>query len=497
VSVLEFHRVCKSFGAVQALDEVSVSVRAGEAHAIVGENGAGKSTLLKALAGIVRPDRGEIRLGETTLDLGHPRDALAAGIGLVYQETLAFPNLTAAANIFVGRELTGRFGRLRKVEMRARAADLLARLHAPIAPTTPVESLSVAHRQLLQIARALAFECRVLALDEPTTSLSDGESEHLFQILGRLRAEGVTIIYVSHRLREVFRLCDSITVLRDGRHAGTFDAAKTTEHEIVHAMVGRDIPERAARPVPAAGPRARLRLQGLTRRPCFEDVSLEVRAGEIVGLFGLIGSGRSELLETIAGVYRADGGELFVDEARRAPRSPREAGRAGIVLVPEDRQRQSLFFNLSLRHNLVIPRVEIAGALRVRRQERAVAGELLSRWRIKAPSIDVEPAALSGGNQQKVAVARWLAVQPRVLLLDEPTKGVDVGAKFEIHEMIREVAANGAACLIVSSDLPEVLTLADRVLVLREGRLRGELAAAEADEARVMKLAATDAGAAA
>jgi ABC-type sugar transport system ATPase subunit len=286
-------------------------------------------------------------------------------------------------------------------------------------------------------------------------------------------------------------------VLRDGRHAGTFDTASTTEHEIVHAMVGRDIPERAPRAAPAAGQRARLRLQGLTRRPCFEDVSLEVREGEIVGLFGLIGSGRSELLETIAGVHRADGGELFVDDARRTPKSPREAGRTGIVLVPEDRQRQSLFFNLSLRHNLVIPRVEIAGALRVRRQERAVADELLSRWRIKAPSIDVEPDALSGGNQQKVAVARWLAVQPRVLLLDEPTKGVDVGAKFEIHEMIREVAANGAACLIVSSDLSEVLTLADRVLVLREGRLRGELAAADADEARVMKLAATDAGAAA
>ncbi len=497
MSGLELSHLDKSFGAVRALADVSVSMASGEAHAIVGENGAGKSTLLKTLAGIVRPDRGELRLDGAPLDLAAPRDALASGIGLVYQETLAFPNLTATANIFVGREPTGRFGRLRKPEMRARAVELLARLGAPIAPDAPVESLSVAHRQLLQVARALAFDCRILALDEPTTSLGDAESDHLFGILEQLKRDGVTIIYVSHRLREVFRFCDRITVLRDGRHAGTFDRAAVTEHEIVHAMVGRDIPERAHRPPRVPGASPRLRLRGLARRREFDDVTLEIGAGEIVGLFGLVGSGRSELLETMAGVRRPDHGDVFIDGGRPSLATPRAAARAGVVLVPEDRQRQSLFFNLSLRHNLVLPHVEASGAWRIRRSERALADGLLTRWRIKAGSIDAEPDALSGGNQQKVAVSRWLVTVPRVLLLDEPTKGVDVGAKFEIHGMIREMADQGAACLIASSDLPEVLTLADRILVIREGRLCGELAASEATEARVMRLAAADLGASA
>jgi rhamnose transport system ATP-binding protein len=493
VSGLEFAHLSKSFGAVQALRDVSLAIRTGEAHAIVGENGAGKSTLLKALAGILRPDHGEIRLDGVALHLAEPREALAAGIGLVYQETLAFPNLSAAANIFVGRELTGGFGRLRKEAMRVQAAELLERLHAPFSVDTPAGSLTVGHRQLLQVARALAFECRVLALDEPTTALGESEVDHLFRILDRLRREGVTLIYVSHRLREVFRLCDRITVLRDGRHAGTFDRTGVTEHEIVHAMVGRDIPERAAREGRAVDAPARLRLRGFGRPPGFDDVTLEVRAGEIVGLFGLIGSGRSELLETAAGVHRAERGQLFVDGERLAATSPRRASRAGIVLVPEDRQQQSLFPNLSLRDNLVLPKAELSGAWRVRRTERATARAMVERWRIKAPSIDARPDALSGGNQQKVALARWLATGPRVLLLDEPTKGVDVGAKFEIHGMIREMADGGAACLVASSDLPEILSLADRILVMREGRLRGELAAADADETRVMRLAATGA----
>jgi len=495
VSGLEFSHIDKSYGAVRALCDVSFAIAPGAAHAIVGENGAGKSTLLKTLAGSVRPDRGELRLDGARLDLSAPRDALASGIGLVYQETLAFPNLTAAANIFVGREPTGRFGRLRKPEMRARAADLLARLGAAIAPDTPVESLGVANRQLLQVARALAFECRIIALDEPTTSLGDAESDHLFGILEQLKRGGVTIIYVSHRLREVFRLCDRITVLRDGRHAGTFDRSAATERDIVHAMVGREIPARAPRPPRAAGGPPRLRLRRLTRRPAFDDVTLEIGAGEIVGLFGLIGSGRSELLESIVGVRRPDGGDVFVDGKRTPLATPRDAARAGVVLVPEDRQQQSLFFNLTLRHNLVLPHAEASGAWRIRRSERRLAEGLVTRWRIKARSLDVEPDALSGGNQQKVAVARWLVTAPRVLLLDEPTKGVDVGAKFEIHGMIREMADQGAACLIASSDLPEVLTLADRILVMRGGRLAGEIAAADADEPRVMRLAATDLGA--
>jgi rhamnose transport system ATP-binding protein len=403
---------------------------------------------------------------------------------------LAFPNLSVTASIFAGRELTGRFGTLREAAMRDRARDLLARLHVPVSPDAAVEALPVAYRQLLQVARALAFDCRTLALDEPTTSLTAAETDHLFRILDDLKRGGVTIIYVSHRLPEVFRLCDRITALRDGRYVDTFRRADVTPDDIVQAMVGRIIPSRTHDPAPRDGG-ARLRLQGLTRRPCFEDVSLSIARGEIVGLFGLVGSGRTELLETLAGLRRADRGTIAID-ARPAPfRSLREAARAGVVLVPEDRQRQGLFFNLSLRHNLVLPSAEARRARIVRDSERATSAALLRQWRITAPSIDATPDRLSGGNQQKITIAKWLALQPTVLLLDEPTKGVDVGAKYEIHGIVRAMADHGAACLVVSSDLPEVLALADRIVVMREGRIRGELAATDADEEGIMRLATT------
>jgi ABC-type sugar transport system ATPase subunit len=494
VPAVEFHRIDKSFGAVAALRDVSVSIDDGEAHAIVGENGAGKSTLLKILAGSLRPDRGELRVGGAAVSLASPREALARGIGLVHQEMLAFPNLSATANIFAGRELTGRFGTLRESAMRDRARDLLSRLHVPVSPDAAVESLPVAYRQLLQVARALAFDCRTLALDEPTTSLTAAETDHLFRILDDLKRGGVTVIYVSHRLAEVFRLCDRITALRDGRCVDTFRRADVTPDDVVQAMVGRTIPTRTHDAAARDSGAVRLRLQGLTSRPCFEEVSLSIARGEIVGVFGLVGSGRTELLETLVGLRRADRGAIAID-ARTAPfRSPREAARAGVVLVPEDRQRQSLFFNLNLRHNLVLPSAEARRARLVRDSERAVSAALLRQWRITAPSIDATPDRLSGGNQQKITIAKWLALQPGVLLLDEPTKGVDVGAKYEIHGMVREMAEKGAACLVVSSDLPEVLALADRILVMREGRIRGELRAADADEEKVMRLATSEGG---
>ncbi len=502
---VEFHHIDKSFGAVAALRDVSVSVTGGEAHAIVGENGAGKSTLLKILAGSVRPDRGELRVGGEVVAVASPRDALARGIGLVHQEMLAFPNLSVTANIFAGRELTGRFGRLREAAMRDRARELLARLHLPVSPDAAVNALPVAYRQLLQVARALAFECRILALDEPTTSLTASEADHLFRILDALKRAGVTIIYVSHRLPDVFRLCDRITVLRDGHYVGTFERDRVTSDDIVQAMVGRRIPVRAGpsgrdapdHATPSVDRRPLLRLDALTRRPWFEDVSLSIARGEIVGVFGLVGSGRTELLETLVGLHRADRGTLSLEGAARRFASPRAAARAGVVLVPEDRQRSGLFFNLNVCHNLLLPTAVARRARIVRETERASSEALLRQWRIVASSIDATPDMLSGGNQQKVVVAKWLALQPRVLLLDEPTKGVDVGAKFEIHGIVRDMAAKGAACLMVSSDLPEVLALADRVIVMREGRLRGELAAPEADEEGVMRLATTSPGAAA
>ena len=489
---LEFREVRKSFGAVRALRGVTFEVADGEAHALVGENGAGKSTLLKILAGILRPDAGSVHWRGEELHLASPREGLERGIGMVYQEMLAFPNLTVSANIFAGREIT-RHGRLLESEMRRRTRELLDELHLSISPDAVAESLSAAHRQLLQVARALAFDCSILVLDEPTTSLTDGETNHLFAVLERVRRKGVTLLYVSHRLPEVFRVCERITVLRDGGYVGTWPTSEAAPDRIVRAMVGRELPPRADERGAPHGSPVVLELRNLTRPPCFRNISLALRAGEIVGLFGLVGSGRSELVETIFGMFPRHSGELRVDGRVVAFTSVRDAVRHGIALVPEERQRQGLFFNLALRHNLVLPsRTARADVLVRHAAERADAERLLNEWRIKAAGIDVPPDSLSGGNQQKVVLAKWLATEPRVLLLDEPTKGVDVGAKFDIHEIIRRQAASGMACLLVSSDLPEILVLAHRVLVMREGRMQGELAGAEATEESVMDLATSE-----
>ena len=488
---LQFSDVRKSFGAVRALRGVSFGVAEGEAHGLMGENGAGKSTLLKILAGIVQPDAGAVHWRGERLHLGSPRDALERGIGMVYQEMLCFENLSVAGNIFAGREIV-HGGRLQHQAMRERTRALLDELHLPISPDAPAASLSAAYRQLLQVARALAFDCQILVLDEPTTALTDAETDHLFAVLAKLKARGTTLLYVSHRLPEVFRLCDRITVLRDGSYVNTFTRDAATPNDVVRAMVGRELPPRAtltAREHDDRRPPA-LSIDGLGRRPCFRNVSLRVNAGEIVGLFGLVGSGRSELLETIFGLYRREAGTIRVHGEPIDPASPVDAARAGIALVPEERQRQGLLFNLTIRHNLVLPGRTIKRDVLVHTgSERREAQALVDAWRIKAAGVEVPPDSLSGGNQQKVVVAKWLATSPRVLLLDEPTKGVDVGAKFEIHEIIRREAARGAACLVASSDLPEVLALADRIVVMREGHIQGQIAGAAATEEAVMHLA--------
>ena len=494
--MLEFRAIRKSFGAIHALAGVSFDVAAGEAHALVGENGAGKSTLLKILAGLERADAGQIRWFGEPLHVASPREAIERGVGMVYQEMLCFPNLSVSANIFAGREICSR-GRLLEAEMRGRTREVLDRLSLRIDPDALAESLPAAHRQLLQVARALAFKCQVLVLDEPTTALTDAESDHLFDVLRGLKRDGTTILYVSHRLPEVFRLCDRITVLRDGALVGTYETKTTDPTQIVRAMVGRDLPSRASDKPKGLSPHSAggdkplgLSISRLSRPPAFRDVSIEVAAGEIVGLFGLVGSGRSELLETVFGLHKSASGEIRIDGAPVHFSSVRDAAAAGLALVPEERQRQGLLFNLDIRHNLVIPKATISRGVLIRNQREWADAEAIGRdWRIKAASVADLPDRLSGGNQQKVVVAKWLATAPRVLLLDEPTKGVDVGAKFEIHDMIRRQAASGLAVLVVSSDLPEVLALADRVVVMREGRIQGELAGAAATEEEVMHLA--------
>jgi ABC-type sugar transport system ATPase subunit len=486
---IQFREVTKSFGAVRALRGVSFSVERATAHALVGENGAGKSTLMKVLAGITRPDSGELLWDGKRLELPTPRHALDRGIGMVYQEQVLFPNLTVAENIFAGRERIDALGRLRRAAMRSRTEELIAELRIPLAPDDEVASLTTARRQLLQIARALAFDCRILILDEPTTCLTEAETADLFRILERLRTQGVTLIYVSHKLPEIFRLCDRVTVLRDGQHVGTFARSEITPRDVVRSMVGREL-EAAAPGRPAQGEKPLLELAGLTRRPFFEDVTLSVRPGEIVALFGLVGSGRSELAETLFGLYAPDSGQVHFDGRPISISGPMAAVRAGIALSPEDRQLQGLFFNLGVGDNLLLPRALAGGRWRIDSRAEAQAGsEAVASFRIRTPELGATPDHLSGGNQQKVLLARWLLTRPRLLMLDEPTKGVDVGAKYEIHAAIREQAAAGMACLMVSSDLPEVLVLAHRIVVMREGRLQGELAAAGATEESVMHLA--------
>ncbi len=490
---LEFRNVSRSFGAVQALSDVSFTVAAGEAHALIGENGAGKSTLLKILAGIVQPETGQLFWRGDAMTLPTPRHALERGIGMVYQEMLAFPNLSVAANIFAGRELLKSGGRLDEPAMRARTAELLRDLHVPASPDTPMDQLPAALCQLVQVARALAFDCQVLVLDEPTTSLTDAEVDHLFAVVERLKARGLTILFVSHRIPEVFRLCDRITVLRDGRHAGTFAKADTTPDTIVRAMVGREPPARVPRAANAVGA-TRLSVKGLSRGHRFRDVSFDVRAGEVVALFGLVGSGRTEVLESIFGLVPPTAGTVAIDGAPVTIRSAREAAAAGLGFVPEERARQGLFFNLSLVPNIVLPKAAKDRLLGIdRRGDRMLAERQVADLRIKTTTVDRTPDTLSGGNQQKVVAAKWLATTPKVLMLDEPTKGVDVGARFELHAIIRQQVDAGMACLMVSSDLPEVLALADRILVMREGRLMGELDGNTATDDSVMHLATHEA----
>jgi rhamnose transport system ATP-binding protein len=497
---LRFRNLSKRFGAVTALDGVSFDVAAGEIHALIGENGAGKSTLLKVLAGIVQPDTGELYWGDERLAFANPRQALERGIGMVYQEMLAFPNLTVAGNIFAGRELTKAsglgLGVLDERAMHARTQTLLDELHIPVAPDTPMERLPAALSQLVQVARALAFDCKVLVLDEPTTSLTDVEVDHLFREVRALRDRGLTVLFVSHRIPEVFRLCDRITVMRDGAYAGTFDTVATTPDDVVRAMVGREPPSRVPRAGLSAPPSdtPRLRVTALTRAPRFHNVSFDVHAGEVVALFGLVGSGRSDVLEAIFGVTPAASGRVDVDGVAVTPRSVREAAQAGLSLVPEDRQRQGLCFNLSQQDNIALPSAEKTGAVLIdAAAESSAANAQRTQINIKTPSLATMPDTLSGGNQQKIVAAKWLATSPNVLLLDEPTKGVDVGAKFEIHGLIRQQVDAGMACLMVSSDLPEVLALADRILVMREGRLAGELPGASATDDQVMRLATREA----
>ncbi|MGJ3262811.1 MAG: sugar ABC transporter ATP-binding protein [Salinarimonas sp.] len=473
--LLHLDGVTKTFPGVKALDDVSFEVHAGEVHALLGENGAGKSTLMKVLAGNHQADRGQIHLQGEPIRVANPHEAKRLGIVLVHQELSLAPEMTVAENIFLGSLPTRAFGVVDFRKLFADAGRILDRLGCRFEAGDRVGDLSIANRQMVEIARALVFTPKVVVFDEPTASLTDAEKGVLFEVIRSLKAENVGIVYISHRMDEIFALSDRITVLRDGAVRGTLATAETSEDEVTRLMIGRALEKRAKADARAPGPVA-LEVKGLSCADLFRDVSFEVRAGEVVGMYGLVGAGRTEIAETIFGLRAADAGEIRLAGEVAEIRSPPDAIAHGIALVPESRKEQGLVLGMSCRDNMSLSQlaaVSRAGWLD-RAAEQAIYDSYAERLSLKSPSWRTPVVNLSGGNQQKVVLGKWLGTKPKVLIIDEPTRGIDVGSKAEIHGLVRELAAAGMAVLMISSEMPEVLGVCDRILAVYHGRLAAE-----------------------
>jgi rhamnose transport system ATP-binding protein len=485
--IVELSGIAKQFGGVQALRGVDFSLFPGEVHALVGENGAGKSTLVKILAGIYRSDAGVVRVGGEVVELRSPTQAQSLGIAVVQQEPMLFPDLDVAENVFMGRHPRGRFGRVDWKRMYREVDQLLASLDVTLSSHTPVQGLSVAEQQLVEIAKALSLQARVLVLDEPTAALSAHEVEELFTIVRQLRERGVAILFVSHRLEEVFKLADRLTVLRDGTHIITAPVSEMNTEQIIKHMVGRELSNLYPKSEAVIGEVA-LEVRQLTRSGVFADVSFQLRRGEILGFSGLVGAGRTEMARVLFGIDRAESGEIWLKGKKVRIRSPQQAMEYGIAYVPEDRHQQGLVVNFSIAANVtlaILQQVSRLGLLDPRREQK-IAGEYSSQLSIRSSGVEQLVNALSGGNQQKVVLSKWLATNPSVLILDEPTRGIDVGAKAEVHRIISDLAARGLAIILISSELPEVLAMADQIIVLHEGRVAGTFTRSEATQERVM-----------
>ena len=492
---VRFENVVKRFGGTTALDGVSFSVREGEIHALIGENGAGKSTLMRILSGVLQKDSGSLSVGGVEKTFRMAVDAQREGISTVYQEPHLVPHMTVAENVFLGREPTRGLGFVDFNTLNTRTKDILAQLELTISPTVLLADLSPAEVQFVQIARAIAFSTKILILDEPTASITERETEILFNLLKKLNAGGLTIVYVSHRLKEIFELCHRASVLRDGKYVGTVEVGKTSEREIIGMMVGREIKESAAPLKAKESKGVKLEVHGLIVTEAavrVRDVSLNVKKGEIVALAGLVGSGRSEVAKAIFGLNRIDAGGVYIDGKLVDIKSPQDAIRRGISFVPEDRKGEGLISIQSVKHNISLTGLKLLSRFGFIEgsSETSLARTSSEQLSIKSSSEEAEVSTLSGGNQQKVVLAKWLWLKPSILILDEPTRGIDVGAKAEIHNLILSLASNGVAVLLISSELPEILRLADRIYVMRDGRITGELQRADASQEAIMHLAA-------
>jgi len=483
--------ISKRFPGVLALDSVDLDLYEGEVLGLVGENGAGKSTLIRILGGIYPADQGEIILDGVPVSIETVQDALRRGISIIHQELNLAGNLDVASNIFLGREPSAlAFRVIRRSRLYNEAARLAATVGVARPLTTPVDELATGEQQLVEIAKALSMSARILVLDEPTSSLSLAETERLFSVIADLKAQGVSMIYISHRLAEVQRICDRVIVLRDGKRVGDLMRSEATRDAMVRLMVGRDI----SRFFPETGDRRAtepaLSVESLTRRGSTATYSFTVRSGEILGLAGLVGAGRTELVRCIFGIDPPTSGRIRVNGREARIGRPADAIRSGIGLVPEDRKQLGLLLEMAVKENISLPGISAYRPLLLdRRREQQVAREQVRALSVKTPSLEQEVQYLSGGNQQKVALAKWLALSPKVLILDEPTRGIDVGSKSEIYRLIRDLANAGVAVIMISSEMEEIIGLADRVLVMHEGRITGELDRAEATEEKIMDLA--------
>ncbi len=488
---IEFQGIAKAFGGVIALKDVTLGIERGECHGLMGENGAGKSTLGKVLAGIHKPDRGEVVIDGKTQVLSSPRDAKNAGVAMVHQELAFCPDLSVAENLAVG-SYPKRFGLLDRAEMARRAEGLLAAIGTKLDVWQTMRSLSTAQEQLVQIAAAVGSDPRILIFDEPTSSLSEPDAQNLFRLIETLKARGLTMIYVSHRMPELFRLCDKISVLRDGQYVGTLGRGEMTQDAVVQLMIGRSVEEYFPAHQAAGFGKTVLSVKGLSSAGRFRDVSFEIRAGEIVGFAGLVGSGRSEIAQAIFGLDARAVGRVEIGGMALKPGSVQGAMQAGVGLVPEDRKRQGCVLGMACRANISMAVLDRLGRFGVLDAigERKIAAQYFEELRIKAASMEAPTQSLSGGNQQKVVLAKWLARGGRLLIVDEPTRGVDVGAKAAIHALIDNLARQGLAVMLISSELPEVINLSNRVIVMREGQIAGELAGEQATQDGILRLMA-------
>jgi inositol transport system ATP-binding protein len=490
--LLEVRNVSKAFPGVVALDNVSLRLRAGAVHALIGENGAGKSTLMNIIAGIYTPDAGELRLRGRTLHLNSPRQALQSGIAMIHQELNLLPFLTVAENIWIRREPVNALGIISHRELHRRTRALLERLRIDIDPQAELRTLSIAGRQMIEIAKALSYESQLLIMDEPTSALTESDAEQLFAIIRELTAQGTGIFYITHKMDELFEIADEVSVLRDGRHIGTGSPRNMSRDDIIRMMVGRELAQIFPGERGSPG-EVVLCTRDLSVDGEFRDVSFELRAGEILGIAGLIGSGRSKLAETLFGLTPASSGQVWIKGCEVRLDSPRAAIARGMAFVTEDRKETGCFLALSVLENLQIA-VLTRDFVRlgfVRKRAVAQACTAMSRLlRVKTPDLHERIEFLSGGNQQKVLLGRWLLLRPQILILDEPTRGVDVAAKAEIHQLIARLVAQGAAVVMISSELPEILGMSHRIMVMHEGRVTGILAREQADQVSIMNLAA-------